>query len=37
MKKIFAMLLAVVMMFSLVACGGKTTDPPLRPLTLLLR
>ena len=31
MKKIFAMLLAVVMMFSLVACGGKTTEPTTAP------
>ena len=31
MKKIFAMLLAVVMMFSLVACGGKTADPTTAP------
>ena len=31
MKKIFAMLLAVVMMFSLVACGGKTAEPPAAP------
>ena len=27
MKKMFAMLLALAMMFSLVACGGKTTEP----------
>ena len=31
MKKIFAMLLAVVMMFSLVACGGKTIEPTTAP------
>ena len=31
MKKIFAMLLAVVMMFSLVACGGKTAEPTTAP------
>ena len=31
MKKIFAMLLAVVMMFGLVACGGKTTAPTTAP------
>lgn len=27
MKKIFAMLLALAMMFSMVACGGTTTQP----------
>ena len=27
MKKIFAMMLALAMMFSMVACGGKTTEP----------
>lgn len=31
MKKIFAMLLAVVMMFGLVACGGKTAEPTTAP------
>ena len=31
MKKIFAMLLAVAMMFSLVACGGKTAEPTTAP------
>ena len=31
MKKIVAMLLAVVMMFGLVACGGKTTAPTTAP------
>ena len=27
MKKIFAMMLALAMMFSMVACGGTTTEP----------
>ncbi len=31
MKKIFAMMLALVMMFSLVACGGTTTEPTTAP------
>ena len=31
MKKIVAMMLAVVMMFGLVACGGKTTAPTTAP------
>ena len=31
MKKIFAMLLTVVMMFGLVACGGKTAEPTTAP------
>jgi hypothetical protein len=31
MKKIFAMLLALAMMFSLVACGGTTAEPTTAP------
>ena len=31
MKKIFAMMLALAMMFSMVACGGKTTEPTTAP------
>ena len=31
MKKIFAMLLALAMMFSLVACGGTTAEPTEAP------
>jgi len=31
MKKFFAMMLALAMVFSLAACGGKTTDPTVAP------
>ena len=31
MKKTFAMLLALAMMFSMVACGGQTTEPTTAP------
>ena len=31
MKKIFAMLLALAMMFSLVACGSTTAEPTTAP------